>query len=248
MSWESAAKAVLSLRSRCYSERAHAPAVFGCADSGRAGLWGRLSRHDLPQDGLCRIHGWRQRCMQCEFCSKGRRHRLDSQACVCVWRHLSHAHSAGGLRQPSGVCRRGPGPGVMGSGMCSAQLPWSVRQSVWVPPLDSRHPGGQPLKKWPVLALLFFLQSIPTALTLLFFLSPMPCPFSRVVVHISKIYPHVPERKTQDKNISNFHLAVYIDSGRKNSSSGSMSVTVLIQYKTVWCSYKEAFLCSLPHS
>lgn len=56
---------------------------------------------------------------------------------------------SGWLWQPSGVFRSGPRPGVMGSRMCPAWLPWSLRQSVWVPLLDWGCLCSQPLKKPP---------------------------------------------------------------------------------------------------
>lgn len=76
-----------------------------------------------------------------------------------------YIHSlSGGLRQPSGVCWRTPGPGVMGSGMCPTELPCRLRQVVRVPALDSRRSGSQRLKKVfpPHFIQLAFLLPSPT--------------------------------------------------------------------------------------
>lgn len=104
----------------CYSKHAHPSTVFGCTHSGWWGLWKRLSRHDHAQDGVCWLHGWRQRHMQCE---SPRTEPTDVDLfgsftllfCVSGW-----------LWQPSGVCWRSARPGVMGSRLRSAQLPWSL--------------------------------------------------------------------------------------------------------------------------
>lgn len=71
---------------------------------------------------------------------------------------------SGWLWQPSGVFRRGPRPGVMGSRMCPAWLPWSLRQSVWVPLLDWGCLCSQPLKK-PAISLPTFAPPIHCATT-----------------------------------------------------------------------------------
>lgn len=128
----------MNLCSPCYS--GDPTAVSGRAHSGRRWLWEGLSRPDHTQDGVCRIHGWRQRCMQCEFYSKCFQ-RLTGLTALYVWILSLHtcSHSgffSGWLRQPSGVSWRGLRPGVMGSGMCRAQLPRGLCQSVRVPLLD----------------------------------------------------------------------------------------------------------------
>lgn len=56
---------------------------------------------------------------------------------------------SGWLWQPAGVLRRGPRPGVMGSRMCAAWLPWGLCQGVRVPLLDRRRPQSQCLREFP---------------------------------------------------------------------------------------------------
>lgn len=57
---------------------------------------------------------------------------------------------SGWLWQPLGVLGRGARPGVMGSRVCTAGLPWGLCQGVRVPLLDRRRSQSQPLKKFPI--------------------------------------------------------------------------------------------------
>lgn len=58
-----------------------------------------------------------------------RRHR-------CALAHTPSMCLTGRLRQPPGVFRRSPWPGVVGSGVCRSRIPRSLRQSVRIPLLD----------------------------------------------------------------------------------------------------------------
>lgn len=63
----------------------------------------------------------------------------------------------GRLRQPPGVLRRSPRPGVVGSGVRPSQLPRSLRQSVWIPLLDRWRPTNLLLdENHPVVSLHIF--------------------------------------------------------------------------------------------
>lgn len=81
---------------------------------------------------------------------------------------------SGWLWQPPGVLWRGPRPGVMGSRMCTAWLPWGLCQGVWVPLLDQRRPQSQPLRKFPVfcsLSISLFHHLSPLRQRLVYFLT-----------------------------------------------------------------------------
>ena len=138
----------VSLSPRSRSEHAQPSAVLGCTHNEWWGLSERLSWHDLTQNDVCRLHGRRQRCLQREL-------NLNASKCCCEEsigaNQLSPGsfHLSGRLWQPSGLLGRGPWFGVLGSGMRLAQLPRSLRQTVWVPLLDRGHPTGLLLKKSP---------------------------------------------------------------------------------------------------
>lgn len=52
------------------SKHAQPSAVLGRTHSEWRGLWQSLPWHDHAQNDVCRIYGWRQRCMQRKDCSK----------------------------------------------------------------------------------------------------------------------------------------------------------------------------------